>query len=112
MIVVIFEVEPRPEGRDEYFALASELREELEKIEGFISVERFQSLSNPAKFLSLSTWRDEAAVEAWYRHEGHKEAQRAGRTRLFQDYRIRVAQVLRDYDMVKDRPASALPERV
>lgn len=71
MIVVIFEVEPRPEGRDEYFALASELREELEKIEGFISVERFQSLSNPAKFLSLSTWRDEAAVEAWYRHEGH-----------------------------------------
>lgn len=103
MIVVIFEVEPRAEAKDDYFALAGRLRDELQKIDGFISVERFQSLTNPDKILSLSTWRDEAAVEAWYRHQGHGEAQRAGRGGIFHDYRIRVARVLRDYDMATGR---------
>src|SRR5690625_3050470 len=66
MIIVVFEVELRPEGRDDYFALAADLREELQEIDGFISIERFQSVNDPGKILSLSTWRDEAAVEAWY----------------------------------------------
>lgn len=109
MILVIFEVEPRSEATDDYFTLAAGLREELQKIDGFISVERFQSLTNPEKFLSLSAWRDEAAVEDWYRHSGHAAAQEAGRGHIFKDYRIRVAQVLRDYDMAKGR-AGALAE--
>lgn len=103
MIVVIFEVEPRAEAKDDYFALAAGLRDELQKIDGFISVERFQSLTNPEKILSVSTWRDEAAVEAWYRHQGHAQAQREGRSRIFKDYRIRVAKVFRDYDMAEGR---------
>jgi len=107
MIIVVFEVELRPEGRDDYFALAADLREELKEIDGFISIERFQSLNDPGKILSLSTWRDEAAVEAWYSHRGHAMAQREGRARIFRDYRIRVASVLRDYDMASGRMASA-----
>jgi len=110
MIVVIFEVEPRAGARDDYFALAAELREELQKIDGFISVERFQSLSSPDKVLSLSTWRDEEAVQAWYAHPGHGQAQAAGRSRLFQNYRIRVASVLRDYDMATGRRRSLTSE--
>lgn len=99
MHVVIFEVEPTAEGRETYFALAAELKSELEKIDGFISVERFQSLSNPEKFLSLSVWRDEAALARWRAHAEHRAAQAAGRARLFRDYRIRVAAVVRDYGM-------------
>lgn len=104
MIAVIFEVEPRDGRAGDYFDLAAELKPELEKADGFISVERFESLINKGKYLSLSFWRDEAAVEAWYAHAGHREAQAAGRGGIFRDYRIRVADVLRDYDMVHGRP--------
>jgi len=109
MILVVFEVEPHAAAKEDYFELAAGLREELQKADGFLSVERFQSLTNPGKILSLSAWRDEAAVEAWYRHQGHGEAQREGRGRIFKDYRIRVARVFRDYDLALGR-AGALAE--
>jgi len=99
MIAVIFEAEPREGQQDAYLAIAAELRPELANIDGFISIERFQSLADPGKVLSLSWWRDEAAVAEWRRLERHRAAQRAGRERVFRDYRLRVAQVLRDYGM-------------
>lgn len=99
MIVVIFEVEPAPGRRQDYLDIATALRPELERIDGFISVERFESLSTPGKLLSLSCWRDEAAVAAWRGLEGHRVAQSAGRDGLFADYRIRVAGVIRDYGL-------------
>lgn len=105
MIAVIFEVELEPERADRYFELAAGLRDQLEAVDGFISIERFQSLSNEGKYLSLSIWRDQAAVEAWYRRPDHKAAQGEGRAGVFRDYRIRVAEVFRDYDMAKGRPS-------
>ena len=99
MIAVIFEVEPREGRADGYFELAASLKPQLEAIDGFISVERFQSLTTPGKVLSLSFWRDEDAVRRWRQLESHRAAQRAGRQQLFADYRLRVAQVLRDYGM-------------
>ncbi|HKO06262.1 MAG TPA: antibiotic biosynthesis monooxygenase [Alphaproteobacteria bacterium] len=103
MIVVIFEVIPNEGRAHEYFDLAQELAPELDKIDGFISVERFESLADKGKYLSLSTWRDEAAAEAWYRHAGHRKAQAKGKERIFKDFRIRVAAVLRDYDLASRR---------
>lgn len=99
MIAVIFEVEPHEGATDEYLDHAAILRPELEKIDGFVSVERFQSLTNPGKLLSLSLWRDEAAVTRWRNHVGHREIQRIARGGLFRDYRLRVAGVIRDYRM-------------
>lgn len=99
MIAVIFEVTPREGHADAYFKLAAGLRKELEAIDGFISVERFQSLTQPEKFLSLSFWRDEEAVRRWRELEAHRGAQRAGRQQHFADYRLRVAHVLRDYGL-------------
>ena len=99
MIAVIFEVQPATEGRDRYLALAAALKPELERMDGFISIERFQSLADPARLLSLSFWRDEAAVRAWREHEAHRAAQDEGRTSVFTDYRLRVAAVLRDYGL-------------
>ena len=99
MIAVIFEVEPHPARKQEYLDTAAALREELLSIDGFISVERFQSLTNPEKILSLSLWRDEAAVKAWRSKANHRDAQRAGREGIFRDYRLRVASVIRDYGM-------------
>ncbi len=99
MHAVIFEVEAEPERRQDYLDIAARLRSELEQIDGFISVERFQSLTNPGKILSLSFWRDEAAVERWRRHDDHQAAQRAGRTGIFRAYRLRVAAVVRDYGL-------------
>ena len=99
MLVVIFEVLPKEGRATEYFDLAKALAPELAKIDGFISVERFESLASKGKYLSLSTWRDEAAIKAWYGHLGHQAAQGEGKARIFQDFRIRVARVLRDYDM-------------
>lgn len=101
MHVVIFEVEPRAGRKDEYLALAAELKAELETIDGFVSVERFQSLANPEKLLSLSFWRDEAALVRWREHGGHHAAQWRGRSAIFRDYRIRVAAVLRDYGLTE-----------
>jgi heme-degrading monooxygenase HmoA len=106
MIVVIFEVEPAPGQANRYFELAAGLRDELHKIDGFISIERFQSLTTEGKYLSFSVWRDRAAVEAWYAVQGHKAAQAEGRGGVFKDYRIRVAEVFRDYDMASGRPAT------
>lgn len=102
MMAVIFEVEMN-EGQDQrYFDLAAGLRPELEKIDGFISVERFQSLTVKGKYVSLSFWCDEAAVARWRAHLGHQQAQRQGKSGIFKDFRIRVAEVVRDYTL-KDR---------
>lgn len=98
MHAVIFEVWPRDDRRDDYLELAARLRTELEKIDGFVSVERFESLSQPGKLLSLSIWRDETAIRNWHEHEMHREAQ-GRRADYFADYRIRVASVIRDYRM-------------
>jgi heme-degrading monooxygenase HmoA len=99
MIAVIFEVWPRPERRGEYLDIAAALRPELEAIDGFIAVERFESLSAPGKLVSLSFWRDEAAVAAWRGLQVHRAAQGRGRAGIFADYRLRVAGVIRDYGM-------------
>ncbi len=99
MIAVIFEVTPAAGRRDEYLSLAAALRPELEAIEGFVSVERFESLTNPGKILSLSIWADEAAVARWRTQHHHREAQQAGRHGVFRAYRLRVAHVLRDYGL-------------
>ncbi len=99
MIAVIFEFEPQAESRQAYLDTAASLRPLLEKADGFISIERFESLSQPGRMLSLSYWRDEDAVRQWRNLEEHRRAQEAGRGGLFAGYRLRVAQVLRDYDM-------------
>jgi heme-degrading monooxygenase HmoA len=99
MIAVIFEVWPRPERRQEYLDIAADLRRHLETIDGFISVERFESLSEPGKLLSLSFWRDEEAVRTWRNLAAHRSAQAKGRAGIFADYRLRVAGVIRDYGM-------------
>ena len=107
MIAVIFEVIPRPGRKDAYLDTAARLKPLLEKMDGFISIERFQSLTDPGKILSLSIWRDEAAVARWRQVEDHRRAQDAGRRAIFQDYRLRVASVLRDYGMNERAEAPA-----
>ena len=107
MIAVIFEVEPAEGRMDDYLDHAARLRPALEKMPGFLSVERFRSLSNPAKLLSLSFWADEAAVAGWRNHMGHRETQAAGRGGIFAGYRLRVASVLRDYGMNEREQAPA-----
>jgi heme-degrading monooxygenase HmoA len=99
MIAVIFEVHPDAGGRQRYLDLADELKPLLAQMDGFISIERFQSLSDPSKLLSLSFWRDEAAVQGWRRLQAHGAAQSEGRAGVFADYRLRVAAVLRDYGL-------------
>ena len=99
MIAVIFEVWPKDGKAPEYFDIAASLRSALEKIDGFISIERFESVTTRGKFLSISFWRDETAVAAWRNVEGHRVAQARGRGEIFSDYRIRVASVIRDYGM-------------
>jgi heme-degrading monooxygenase HmoA len=101
MIAVIFEVWPKTEQRQEYLEIAAALRRHLEAVDGFISVERFESLSEPGKLLSLSFWRDEAAVRAWRNLDAHRAAQSRGRGEIFADYRLRVAGVIRDYGMTE-----------
>jgi heme-degrading monooxygenase HmoA len=103
MIAVIFEVWPADGRKADYLEVAARLRDDLEHMDGFVSIERFESLSDPGKLLSLSFWRDEAAVSAWRRHEGHRAAQAAGRGGIFRDYRLRVAAVVRDYGMTQTR---------
>ncbi len=102
MIAVIFEVRIADGRQQDYLAIAADLRAELEAIDGFLSVERFASLSDPSKLLSLSFWRDEESVQRWRTSSRHRMAQRAGREGIFRDYRLRVAAVLRDYGM-RDR---------
>ena len=99
MIAVIFEVRVADSGRDEYLAIASKLRAQLSDVDGFISIERFESLTEPGKILSLSFFRDEKAVENWRNLSAHRLAQTKGRAGIFEDYRLRVAAVIRDYGM-------------
>lgn len=107
MIAVIFEVRPKPEYREAYLNLAAELRPLLEQIDGFISVERFQSLTDEGKLLSLSVFRDESALEQWRNLAAHRRAQRMGREVHFDDYRLRVVSVIRDYGMNEREQAPA-----
>lgn len=105
MIAVIFELWPADGQRARYFDMAANLGDELAGTDGFISIERFESVATPGKFLSLSFWRDEAAVAAWRRRSLHRAAQTEGRAAVFADYRLRVAQVLRDYGLDDRRQA-------
>lgn len=99
MIAVIFEVWPADGRKEAYLDIAASLRADLDGIDGFISVERFQSLTDPKKLLSLSFWRDEEAVRTWRNHAAHRTSQKKGRTGVFADYRLRIAAVTRDYGM-------------
>jgi heme-degrading monooxygenase HmoA len=99
MIAVIFEVTPAEGRRNDYLGIAADLRPLLDGIDGFLSIERFQSLSDPSRLLSLSFWRDEEAVKAWRNIEEHRQAQAAGRGGIFSGYRLRIAHVVRDYGL-------------
>jgi len=107
MIAVIFEVIPAEGEKQEYLDIAAKLKPELEKIDGFISVERFQSLTHPEKILSLSFWRDEDAIQHWRTLELHRDAQAKGRSYIFKDYHLRIADVVRDYGMFDRKEAPA-----
>ena len=111
MIAVIFEVMPMLSRKQQYLDLAAALKEELGEIDGFISVERFQSLSDPGKMLSLSFFRDEAAVMQWRNTAAHRATQRRGRGGVFANYRLRVAHVARDYGMF-DRDEAPADSRI
>ncbi|WP_169570280.1 antibiotic biosynthesis monooxygenase family protein [Sneathiella limimaris] len=99
MIAIIFEVEPAEGKRDAYLDIAANLKAHLSEIDGFISVERFQSLTNPDKMLSVSFFETEDAVKQWRNLEVHRQAQAAGRSGIFKGYRLRVASVIRDYGL-------------
>jgi heme-degrading monooxygenase HmoA len=111
MIAVIFEVEPAEGQFDAYLDFAARLRPVLEQMPGFISVERFRSLTNPAKLLSLSFWESEAAVAGWRNRMEHRQAQAAGRAGIFAGYRLRVASVLRDYGLDERREQAPADSR-
>jgi heme-degrading monooxygenase HmoA len=111
MIAVIFEVIPAPGRRQEYLDLAASLRPALEKMDGFISIERFASLTNEGKILSLSFWRDEEAVKRWREFEAHRMVQAKGRAGVFTDYRLRIAGVVRDYGMNERREQAPADSR-
>ena len=112
MIAVIFEVLPTAEGYASYLDHAARLRPLLEQMDGFISIERFKSLSHEGKLVSLSFWRDEACVRRWREHPEHRRVQAAGRQGVFEDYRLRVAQVVRDYGLHERGQAPAGHEPV
>ena len=107
MLAVIFEVWPAEGKAAEYFDLAARLKSDLERIDGFISIERFQSLVTPNKYVSISFWRNEEAIGAWRSLETHRAAQNKGRAGVFADYRLRVASVVRDYGMTQRSEAPA-----
>jgi heme-degrading monooxygenase HmoA len=110
MIAVIFEVWPASGRKEDYLGIAATLKPELEKIDGFISVERFQSLTDPGKLLSLSFWRDETAVKNWRNQEDHRAGQAKGRGGVFANYRLRIAAVVRDYG-IADRAQAPTDSR-
>ena len=112
MMAVIFEVTPAPGQRGAYQDAAAALKPLLAQIDGFVSIERFESLSAPGKLLSLSLWRDEEAVARWRQQEAHRSTQAAGRDHVFADYRLRVAAVVRDYGMHDRAQAPADSRRV
>lgn len=110
MIAVIFEVVPHIDHQSDYFDAAAALKPLLQTIDGFISIERFESLTQPGKFVSLSYWSDEEAVQQWRNLEAHRRTQAAGRQTIFEDYRLRVAQVKRDYGL-HDRTEAPVDSR-
>ena len=110
MIAVIFEVVPAPGRMDAYLDTARDLRPLLDEVDGFLSIERFRSLTDPTRLLSLSFWRDEEAVKAWRTTEEHRAAQAAGRNGVFDAYRLRIASVVRDYGL-NDRDAAPTDSR-
>ena len=112
MIAVIFEVWPYPEHKAGYLDWAAQLKDELLRMDGFISLERFQSLTDPDKLLSLQFWRDEESLAKWRQLEAHRAAQRAGRATMFRDYKLRIAQVVRDYGLNEREQAPADSRRV
>ena len=97
MIAVIFELTPREGHADQYFGIAANLKAEVESIDGFISVERYESIATPGKYLSLSLWRDEDAVQAWRQNLDHQAAQEKGKSEVFASYHIRVTDIVREY---------------
>ena len=107
MFAVIFEVWPAEGQRNTYLQMAAALRDELVQMDGFISIDRLESLYEPGKMLSLSFWRDEASLARWRELDAHRRAQRAGRDHLFADYRLRIAEVARDYGMNERAQAPA-----
>lgn len=109
MIAVIFELAPASGRADRYFELADQMRPLLNDIDGFLSIERFESLTTPGRILSLSFWRDEAAVAGWRNLSHHRAAQAEGRATVFADYRLRIARVMRDYGMTRrdDAPSDS-----
>jgi heme-degrading monooxygenase HmoA len=111
MIAMIFEVWPKAEHKSEYLDIAATLRPLVEKIDGFISIERFESLYEPGKILSLGIFRDESALKKWRNIEAHRAAQAKGRAMLFENYRLRIAGVIRDYGM-QDHTHAPVDSRV
>lgn len=107
MLAVIFEVWPAEGKRDTYLTLATNMKRHLEGFDGFISVERFESLTEPGKLLSVSFWRDEEALDNWRKLEEHRAMQKKGRESLFKDYHLRIAGVMRDYTLTDRREAPA-----
>lgn len=107
MIAILFEFTPHPDRIDRYFDMAREMRAHLDRIDGFISVERFESVTTPGKFVSLSFWRDETALAAWRNLPEHRAAQTEGRAEILAGYRLRVAEVLRDYTLTDRTEAPA-----
>ena len=107
MMAVIFEVWPASGRKDDYLKMAATLKSEVEQIDGFISVERFESIYEQGKLLSLQFWRDDQAIGKWRRHLGHRKAQGAGKAGMFADYRLRIASVVRDYGMNERAEAPA-----
>jgi heme-degrading monooxygenase HmoA len=105
MMAVIFEVWPADGQRDTYLQMAAALRDDLLKMDGFLSIDRFESLYEPGKMLSLSFWRDEASLAAWRALDAHRRAQSAGRHHVFGNYRLRIARVVRDYGMAEREEA-------
>lgn len=107
MIAVIFEALPNEGHAQDYFDIAAALNPQLAVIDGFLSIERFQSLANPGRFLSLSFWRDEEAIAQWRNIQAHRTAQAAGRASILGDYRLRIAEVTRDYGRLERAQAPA-----
>jgi len=107
MIAVIFEFTPAPGRFPDYMALVATLKADLEKADGFVSLERFESITTPGKYVSLQFWRDEESVRKWRNLQKHREAQAKGRAGIFSSYRLRIAQVLRDYTMDERSQAPA-----
>ncbi len=107
MIAVIFEVWPKPEHRDNYLELAATMRNAIEEIDGFISVERFQSIVDEGKMLSLSFFESHKALDEWRNLAEHRVAQKVGRSQFFANYRLRIASVERDYGLTDRAQAPA-----